>query len=325
MLNIAFLGNFEVPFSTENDHAWTYRKLGHEVYTFQENRARGEEILAVAKNCDLFIYTHTHGWETPGIEEVLAELKRRKIPTFGYHLDLWMGINRQKDLDSDPFWKCDYFFTVDKAMVEFLNSRPELPEGIYLPPGVIERDCFIGKPRKEFEYDVAFVGSYGYHPEWPYRPQLIDWLKKTYGEDFGHFGGDGLGTIRGHDLNDLYASVKVVVGDSLNIGFQNPFYWSDRVYETTGRGGFLIHPYIFGLSKEFVPGKELVFYDFGNFDQLRSRIDYYLMNDAGRESIKLAGHNKTKNNYTYTNRITALLSTLAEKNPAIREKLNEDS
>ena len=60
-----------------------------------------------------------------------------------------------------------------------------------------------------------------------------------------------MGVIRGKELNDLYATAKVVVGDTLCKGFNYPYYFSDRLFETTGRGGFLIHPYIKGLEDYF--------------------------------------------------------------------------
>ena len=150
--------------------------------------------------------------------------------------------------------------------------------------------------------DVIFVGSRGYHPEWSYRPKLIDWLRATYGERFKHFGGDGLGVVREEKLNQLYADSKVAVGDSLCINFDYPYYWSDRVYETLGRGGFMIHPYIQGMGDHFENGKHLVFYDFNNFEQLKGLIDYYLEHPEEREAIRLAGHEHVKANHTYKNR-----------------------
>ena len=122
-----------------------------------------------------------------------------------------------------------------------------------------------------------------------------------------HVGGDGdTGTIRGDKLNRIYARSKVAVGDSLNIGFNYPYYTSDRMFESTGRGGFTIYPAIKGLEDLFQP-TELVLYEHGNLEDLKTKIDYYLSHDAEREQIRMLGHKKTKNHHTYVNRWTTIL------------------
>jgi spore maturation protein CgeB len=108
----------------------------------------------------------------------------------------------------------------------------------------------------------------------------------------------------------LYASTKIVVGDTLCPNFSYPDYWSDRVYETLGRGGFIIHPYISGMEKEFTDKEHLVFYEYKNFKQLKELIDYYLEHDEEREKIRVSGHNLVKEKYTYKNRWEQILKEL---------------
>ena len=276
-MKIVFLGNFSVPYCSEVHYQKTFDKLGIEVVAVQEPKVNGLEIIKLLEDgADMFFWVHTHGWLTSNIDKVLEYCKEHRIPSVGYHLDLWMGIERQKDLESDPYWGIDYFFCTDKLMVDHLNRRDDMPKAFYLPAGVFEDECYLGERRKEYEHDVIFVGSKGYHHEWPYRPKLINWLQDTYGDRFAHYGGDGKGVVRGKDLNDLYASAKVVVGDTLCKDFCYPFYSSDRYWESIGRGAFLIYPYIRGLQNYFTDKKELVYYTFNNFLQLKSLIDYYI-------------------------------------------------
>lgn len=313
-MKVVFLGNFVVPYTTENDLAYSYEKLGHEVIRLQEDRTTGEEVLRRAQGADLLHYVHTHGWETQGhrtIAEVLRSLKRQGVPTISTHLDYWRGLKREVDVANHPFWNTEYVFTADGGSNDWYRAK-----GInhyYLKAGVVERDCYIGDYTQEYAYDVVFVRSRNYHPEWPYRPQLIEWLEKTYGDRFAHFGGDGRGVVRGKQLNDLYASAKVVIGDTLCMDFEHPEYWSDRIYETTGRGGFIIHPYIQGLENDFAIDEEIVTYEYGNFEELKYKIDHYLQYDVEREKIRRAGHERTKRDHTYTNRIGEVLATLKEK------------
>lgn len=308
-MQLAFLGNFGVDFSSESHHRRTLQNLGHSVISLQETQATGEQVLEAAETSDALIWVHTHGWDTPGLRmaQVLSELKKRGIPTLTYHLDLWFGLERQKDMQSDDYWHIQHFFTVDKKMADWFNTESDI-QGHYINAAVYDAECYWNPTPAA--RDLIFVGSKGYHPEWPYRPQLIEWLHGAYGGRFTHYGGDGAGVIRGDALNDLYASTKVAVGDSLCINFDYPYYHSDRVYETLGRGGFIIHPYIKGMEENFNDGEHLVFYKFGDFEDLKNKIDFYIENDEAREIIRASGHEHVKKNHTYLNRWTEILESL---------------
>jgi hypothetical protein len=317
LARIVFLGNFGVDYSSENHHAKSLESLGHTVVKMQEREARSQHVLRECMNSDLFIWVHTHGWETPGnvgMDNVLLRLKEANIPTMTYHLDLWFGIERQKDLEKDPFYKTiGHFFATDKLMTDWFNENTEV-KGHFLPAGVYDKECYIHSSYdKTFDYDVIFVGSKGYHPEYPYRPQLINHLKSVYGDRFLHVGGDGdTGTVRGDALNKIYARSKIAIGDSLNIGFNYPYYTSDRMFESTGRGAFTIYPRIKGLEDLFTD-KEIVLYEHGNLKDLEEKINYYLEHEEERETIRMAGNQRTKTDHTYINRWKKILEVLEIK------------
>jgi hypothetical protein len=309
-MKITFLGNFQVSFSSESHHAASLEALGHQVIRLQEAETSAETILDWALSSQLFVWVHTHGWQTPGqisMLDVLNNLKNANIPTVTYHLDLWKGIAREKDLETDPFYKhIQHFFTVDKLMADWFNENTEV-EGHYLPAGVFGPECIMLPPNQEPMNDVIFVGSRNYHPEWQWRPQLIDWLKETYGDRFKHYGGDSsLGIVRGLALNQLYANTKVVIGDTLCLNFDYPYYFSDRLYETTGRGGFLLMPKIIGLDQQFTDD-QIGTFKFGDFTDLKNKINFYLKNDVYREAMRKNGFLQTKYRYTYENRWKTIL------------------
>lgn len=308
-MKITFLGNFNVSYSSENHHVKTLESLGHEVTKLQEGVVNGNEIVKQALLSDLFVVVHTHGWVTPvlSLADVLRLLKG-KVTTLTYHLDLWFGIERQKDLETDDFYKLiDHFFCTDKLMADWFNDNTKV-KGHFLPAGVYHEETYlVDLPKTN---DVIFVGSKSYHQEWKWRPQLIDWLSQTYGDRFKHYGNDGLGIVRGDELNRLYASTKIVVGDTLCLNFNYPYYLSDRVFETTGRGGFLLMPYIKGIEDLFEVGKEIITFKFGDFKDLKKKIDYYLEHDDERESIRIAGFERTKKDHTYKNRWITILDEI---------------
>jgi glycosyl transferase family 1 len=306
-LKIYYCGNFLPSHSTENHLARTLRGMGHDVVELQENFIQPDHLAQRlnTEEFDLFMLTRTWG-ETVKLDH-LDILKKRKIPSVSYHLDLYHGLQRDGGIETDSFWRTDMVFTPDgdPKSAEFFKKK-----GInhyYMKPGVFADECYLVPGAKDKE--VIFVGSYNYHPEWQYRPQLIDWLKANY-QGFELWGSHGLGEVRENALNELYGRTKVVVGDSLRLP-NHDYYWSDRVYETLGRGGFLIHPFIQGLQDEFTDKEHLVFYEYGNFGQLHELIDYYLSHDVEREEIRMKGHELVKNNYTYTQRLTKMLETVA--------------
>lgn len=304
------LGNFSVPYCSEVHYRNELEALGHTVYAMQEPRVSASEIETIAKKCDLFVWVHTHGWDTPNIRTAIKIIKAAGTPVIAYHLDLYMGISRWQTYKNNPYiYDLDHFFTVDKLMADWLNDNTEV-KGHYLPAGVYSKECYLEEAINNPPHEVLFVGSRGYHPEWKYRPQLIDWLKDTYRDRFAHYGNDGKKVVRGAELNRLYADSKVVIGDTLCINYDYPYYFSDRIFETIGRGGFIIHPYIKGLEDLFTDKEHAVFYEYGNFNQLKELIDYYLENEEEREKIRISGHEHVKKNHTYKNRWQTILSTV---------------
>jgi len=225
-LKVAILGNHRTSYCTECDLDWTFENLGHRVLKFQEDTGPTQVIAAQCESekVDLFIYIHTHGWQTPGrlsFQEMIQRIKSAGAITCGFHLDLYWGLNasdrRTDRIGQHPFWKMDHVFTADGGHDEEFRAR-----GVnhhWLPPAVVARDCRRGDFKPELAADVAFVGSRHYHPEYPFRTRLVDWLQRQYGPRFKHFGPySPNGAFREQRLNDLYASVKVVVGDSCFAG-----------------------------------------------------------------------------------------------------------
>ena len=312
-MRFVLYGNFSVSYCSEQHHALSLEALGHKVIRLQETEITTNEVLEKSLQSNGLIWIHSHGFINKGtlsMERVLDTLREKNIPTIAYHLDLYMGIERWNDYKNSPYLnRLQHFFTVDKLMADWLNKNTTT-KGHYLPAGVLHSETYLlDMPKK---YDVVFTGSRGYHKEWSYRPKLIDWLRMTYGDRFYHFGGDGLGVVRGHELNQLYAQSKVVIGDTLCPNFDYPWYSSDRLWDCLGRGGFLIYPEIYGLSNYFTNDKEVVYYKYGDFNGLKNKIDYYLdpRNEYERETIRKAGHERCKKEGTYYHRWGEIIKTV---------------
>ncbi len=129
----------------------------------------------------------------------------------------------------------------------------------------------------------------------------MDKLSLDY--NFKWFGRYSTNEIRGLPLNELYSQTKIVVGDSV----YSPHYWSNRVVETLGRGGFLIHREVEGL-KEVYP--DLVTYD-GTYDDLMKKIDYYLAHEDERREIIKKNFERVRDYYTMDKQCQKLLNYIS--------------
>ena len=309
-------------FNTEAHIALTLEKLGHDVHFIQENELRHYvddapdkgSLVEQVGDADLLLWTRT--WkQSDGTgyisDKDLEAIQKLGIPTASFHLDKYAGIKRDGGIGQDTFWKTDFVFSPENSTESRRIFKEHGINQIYLPPAVFEDECYIAEPVEKYKHDIVFVGGGEeyIHPEWPYRGKLVRWLKETYGDRFVKYGGTD-GTIRGSELNQLYASSKIVIGDSLCKDFIDSYYYSDRIFETTGRGGFIISPYIAGITDHFVDRKEAVFYAFDNFNQLKNLIDYYLEHDDEREAIRKAGFERTKKENTYTNRMKEMIDVI---------------
>lgn len=308
-MRLAFLGNFQVSYSSETHHARSLEKLGHSVVRLQEGRVPPERMRQVVSSCNALIWVHTHGWHNHGIEWVLDAVKKQGKPVIGYHLDLYYGIpQRLADYQNDPYFRyVDHFFTVDGPLADWFNANTDV-KGYYLPPGVVHDECELAQPDPRIEpLDVIFVGSLRYHQDWPYRGQLIGWLHANYPARFKLFGQDAGHVVRGRALNRVYANSKIVIGDSFNPGFNYGPYTSDRLTETLGRGGFLIYPRFPGIDDIVTDGEHYVGYDYNDWADLKEKIEYYLSHDEEREAIRKAGHEHVRDNHTYRHRWDTIL------------------
>lgn len=321
-MRVAYLGNHQPdlpagvkPWSTETHIAASFELLGHEVTRIQEGATRAVDIPELVKGHDVFVWTQTYGLAVTGgtIDErtqMLDSLRAMGIPSVGMHLDRWFDLEREDQLATEPFFRVDHLFTADGGNQERFAAR-----GInhtWMPPAVFEQECGQGFLTRPYLCEVAFVGSHrgGYHHESPHRAELIDWLRRTYRARVKFWPAGR--QIRGAELANVYASAKVIVGDSCLVGTgHNARYISDRIPETLGRGGFLLHPFVEGVMPDlYEPSVHLGCWAAGNWKGLKELIDYYIEHPAERFVIANAGMEHVMAKHTYTVRCKEVLDAV---------------
>lgn len=298
---VCYLGNFRPFWSSENYIKTGFENIRWSVDEVQEDTFEVNDVIEGCEGCDLLLWTKTWQDRQPGVQEVI---NNTDIPSAAVHLDLYAGIERNGGIYSDAFWRApDFIFTADGGHQDLFNSLNI--NHYHLSPGVDKEGCYLSEPDDKYRgIDICFLGSYSYHKEWKYRVALINWLDDTYGDRFRLIGHDS--KTWGHDKNKLFASAKIVMGDSL----YSPQYWSDRIPEVTGRGGFLIHPRVPGLEKEYEYYKHFIPYDLGDFEGLKEIIDYYLEHDDERNKIREQACEYVKGRHTWDHKVREMLEVM---------------
>lgn len=308
-MRVSYFGTFKPYYSTENYIAHAFRELGHTVECTEERELTCEkEAYNIVENFkpDLILFCKCRSYRFDPTR-MMKSLQKRYLTT-SWIFDPYVGFSGMQTRalmtrDRRPPFCLDLVYTTDGGHHDIYRGYGI--ETHTLRQGIHEPDAYLGKayPLKE---QIIFLGNRT-SPFYDNRRKLYDDLTKRYKTKFKWYGEESI--IRGDNLNNLLASVKIVVGDSL----PGKHYWSNRIYEVLGRGGFLLHPEVEGLDKEFTPFKHFVPFERDNFDQLTELIDYFLIHDKERERIRLEGHKYCKENYTYKHRVQEFINLLNER------------
>lgn len=325
-LTIAYVGNYRAPWCTEVHVASTLEALGHTVHRWQEDELHAGTLGAdgwdwrdvpdaVAEvGADLLLWTRTWAAPHPDMQRAaLDALADRGVPTAAYHLDLYLGTVRERQITDEPWWQSQHLFTPDQRLD---TDDRTAGRHHWMPPAVYEPETGPGTVQPQFTAEVGFVGTVrGYHPEWRHRRDLVTNVQTRYGRRFARWP-RGNDPVRGQALNDLYASVGVLVGDSYGAG-TIPGYWSDRIPETLGRGGVLVHPNVPGLAEQFTPGEHLATWDVGDWDGLYATIDGLLADPDRRDAMRAAAVEHVRARHTYTVRLRQVLGHIVDAHPEL--------
>lgn len=291
-MKIALIGKF-AHLHDEEYIARSFEQLGHEVLRVNDRNL--PEVLR--KNIlnfgpDLIMMTK---FSVPLSDHFFEFTQSQGFRTVSWNFDLYHGYPRTMGIDKTPGFKADVVCTTDGGHDEEWKKLGIIHHCIR--QGIYKDECFLeeGTPS-----GVIFVGSY--NPLNTERNEQIRFVYKHYPE-FMWYGKDNTNHIRGTKLNTLYGNTKVVIGDSV----YSPHYWSNRVVETLGRGGFLIHQEVEGLKEEY---PDLVTYKRGDFDDLKEKIDYYLEHENERREIIEKNFNLVKRKYTMDLKCNELLCAI---------------
>lgn len=198
--------------------------------------------------------------------DIILKARKQGIPSVCWVFDLfrdYRGFNF-------PQFKADIIITVDPD-----DMFPTIRQAVHKPEKIMIKGKKI--------YDVIFVGNPSYYKE---RKKMIKRVKPKIVQN-----------TRGLVLNRILGQTKIVLGDS----YPASGCWSDRIYEMTGRGGFLIHPKVRDLY-EYIPQFER--------GEEKEMIEYYLEHEEEREELRKIQFEKCP---TYDDRIKELIKLIKKE------------
>ena len=290
-MKIIYFGNHENKGSdvTEKHIKFALEKLGNEVVCIDETNWKRSDVIREAKDSDIFLFHKAGIRDQNSYQKVMDLLANVTCKKVCWYFDKVWG-DREAIIEAFlPF--IDKMFITDDTWVKKHNFK----NVEILRQGIGAEDTSLGTFKPELATDIAFVGTvYGD------RQEFVRKLKDRYGEKLRVFG-----NIFNRDLYDLMASTKIVIApDSPG----DDFYWSSRVYMILGSGGFLLHPKYEGLKEEFTHKEHFITYN--DFEDMCSKIDYYLVNEKKRKVIQQAGYEKCIKEFNYLTRCKMLLEKL---------------
>ena len=319
-MKIVYVGNFRHSWCTEVHVARDAERLRDVTVQRIQEPPPGQSAASLrhfydvvethGSDAQVLIYQRTWGLDPDVAIPLWRKLEDRGCQTVSYHLDLYYGLDREKTIDGDPFWSTGVVFTADGDPWVTEQFKAKGIDHRWLPAAIVSDEAFWSPTVRSSGADVIFVGSAPslYHPEWPWRAELLGALDQRYGRRFRRYPIDNR-RVHGRALSQLYTGTPVVVGDSLcPPGHVN--YWSDRFYETVGRGGYLVGPNVPGIEQHFTSGEHLDLYDIGDVDHVFELVDQALADRDATQRIAQQGAAHVGANHTYRHRVAEMLRSL---------------
>jgi spore maturation protein CgeB len=246
-------------------------------------------------------------------------LKKIKINFPNIKLLSWSGDNMTKWHNKSLFYhfginNYDVIFSVN--IPDYKNIEKICTKPVYYFNKRADKRTHkpLNKERKEFKYDVLFIGSYEKE-----RFKTLTYLAKN-GIKIDIFG-NMWNKCKEKIHPNLKVHYKELVGkdyveaisfSKISLGFLrkiNNDTQTSRTFEIPACGGFMLMERTDEHLKLFIEGKEAEF--FNSDDELLKKVEYYLVNYIERERISSSGLKKVeKSGYYFENLVDEIMNTL---------------
>ncbi len=287
-------------FSTERWDKWGFEQLGIKcVLVNVDKKKEGKIIQEIRRYHPEFImYYQTHGIAPEVIIRTRKGAKRTGLNTFDRPIIRGMsGVNT---------------FVNNAKLVNFAFHTGGVPECEKAHRVMQGCEPLLGmkKPEPIHTGRPVFVGTQKSSKS---RKQFCELLKKNKVD------------LVGHDRKDVYTRQRlfclchersavlgqVQVTDKCRALYEEPGYWSNRVYLMTGFGACLLHSYVPGIEKEFEPNKEIVLYT--SLKDMQEKLYTLRTHPDQCATIGEAAFKRAQKDHTYVHRARKLIRLVEGK------------
>ena len=173
-----------------------------------------------------------------------------------------------------------------------------------------------------YKYDVSFIGAYHPHRKW-----IIDKLRKIGLDAICYGPGWENGACTVEEMKKIFSSSKINLNLANSTSFDLRYLMTSyrniintyrspksdsqikaRHFEISYYGGFQLSYYVPFLETYFEIGNEITCYS--NVEEIIKLVEYFLINQDQRESIRKRGMNRARREHLYYHRIDSIFSKL---------------
>jgi len=119
----------------------------------------------------------------------------------------------------------------------------------------------------------------------------------------------GLNRVRGNWEEALKALIPDYPLDKHGLFYQLKM----RPFQAVGAGAMVMNEYCPELEDLFEIGKEIVTFEYGNMEELRDKLSWYVSHDKERKRIARAGYQRGRKQHTFAARIKQIFDTVRRK------------
>lgn len=255
--------------------------------------------------------------------ETLAYAKSKGCRLVLFYPDVSMTAHGDNIPKAIPMY--DTVFTTKTFGIKDMQDKYGVNGAVFIPHGFdpeIHRPINVGdEERRIFGCDVSFIGTWS-----PKKEKWLSHLKeklpaidlKIWGDQWNKVSSDVLNSsIQGMPIvGDLYASAIQCSTINLGIlservsGASSGDLITSRTFHIPGASGFMLHERNEESVLYFEEDTEAAFFD--GPEEMAEKTSIFLKDSAGRESIRLAGHERACRDHSLDARAQTILSHLKQ-------------
>jgi spore maturation protein CgeB len=217
----------------------------------------------------------------------------------------------------------DLIFTTKTFGITDMKEKFGVKNAVFIPHGFdpeIHRQIAVNeKDRAKFGCDVSFIGTYSPKKEaWlaALRQACPEVQLKIWGEQWFKATAESIKPCIQHTavLGDLYAiaiqcsKINLGILSEVVVGSSSGDLITSRTFHIPGSSGFMLHERNEESVQYFEPEKEAGF--FSGPEEMASRVQYFLIHEPWRETLREAGYRRALRDHSLDERARLVIKHL---------------